>query len=243
MANLRAATVPPSDMKAPRKGKTGLIVMLVIIALILGFIALVAFNVFGLRDNMLYPLLRNVPLVGEMIPAPAYAEADAQDLAAAMAELETEAQNLLAENALLEAQVENLTGMVEALESEVAHLEGFAYAYNQFLVYREAFYRDLAMENPDAFLNFFETTQPELAQELFLTLALARDYDERWSNYLASWSNMHHVQVAMVIESMLTTDMRLIVDVMRDLPEPFRGNILNSMAPESAAAVLRQSEP
>ena len=242
MANPRAA-VPPSDMKAPKKGKVGLIIMLVIIVLILGFVALTAFNVFGLRDNIIYPLLRNVPVVGNMIPSPDYAEAEGEDFAAAMAELEAETYYLTAENASLAAELENLTDMLELLEREVIHLEEFAYAYNQFVIDRETFYRDTAMENPDAFMNFFETMQPDLAQELYSMIALQQIEEERWRNYLASWSNMHHAQVAMVIESMLTTDMRLIVAVMNDLPEPFRGNILNSMAPDSAAAVLRQAEP
>jgi len=242
MAATKAAT-PPSDMKAPRRGKVGLIVLLSIIALILIFVALVAFNVFGLRDNMLYPVLRNVPLVGNMIPDATYSAADNEDFAANFAELEAERYDLAAENALLEAQLENLTVMIEQIERENTRLAEFAAMHDDFLTDRERFYRDTAMENPDAFLNFFETMHPALADELFRTLIQEQIDEERWRNYLASWSNMHHAQVAMVVESMLTTDMRLIVDVMMALPEPFRGNILNSMAPESAAAVLRQAEP
>ena len=243
MANPRMMTAPPGTMGAPKKGKAGIIILLVSITLILGFIALVAFNVFGLRDTLLYPLLRNVPLVGDMVPAPDAAETAGDAALIALAEMQVELETTAAENASLAAQLENLTGVVEQLERENERLAGHAEAYEEFQQYRETFYRNLALENPDAFMLFFETMHPALAEELFRTIASAQFDDEVWRNYLASWSAMHPIQVAAVIEDMLTTDMRLIVRVMLELNEPFRGTVLNHLAPESAGAVLRQMEP
>ena len=242
MANPRAAIPPHSSMRAPKKGKVGLIVLLTLIALILIFIIMVAFNAFGLRDNMLFPLLRNIPVIGSLVPD-GTAAANEGDIAATVADLEAETYMLAAENASLEAQLEILTGMIEQVERENARLAEFEAVHQQFLTDRETFYRNLAMENPDAFLNFFETMHPALAEEMFASLASEQIDEERWRNYLASWSNMNPVHVARVIESMLTTDMRLIVDVMLELPEPFRGSILNALSADSAAAVLRQMEP
>ena len=241
MANPRAATSPHSSMRAPKKSKAGLIVLLTLIGLILIFIMMVAFNVFGLRDNMLYPLLRNIPVIGNLVPEAAAIADD--DIVTAMANLEAETQMLAAENASLEADLEILTGMLEQLERENARLAEFEAVHQQFLIDRETFYRNLALENPDAFLIFFETMHPALAEEMFARLASEQIDEERWRNYLASWSNMNPVHVARVIETMLTTDMRLIVDVMLELPEPFRGTILNALSADSAAAVLRQMEP
>ena len=243
MANLRAATAPESDMKAPKRGKLGLIVLLTLIGLILIFIALTAFNVFGLRDNMLYPLLRNVPLISNIIPDPVYNDVNGVDMAATVAELETEALALAAENASLETQLENLTGIIEQLERENARLAEFEAAHGEFLIARETFYRNIAEENPETFMIFFETMHPALAAEMASDITAAQNVEEEWRNYLASWSYMHPVQVANVIEGMHTTDMRLIVRVMLELPEPFRGNVLNSLPPDIAGAVLRQMEP
>jgi len=242
MSKKRAAVTPPSDMKAPRKGKVGLIVLLAVIALILAIVALIVFNVFGLRDNVIYPLLRNVPVISNIVPDNGVAVNNG-DISIDIAELEAETYALSIENASLEAQLEILTGRIEQLERENQRLAEFEANHEQFLSDRETFYRDMAMENPDAFMNFFDTMHPALAEELFISIAQEQVRDERWRNYLASWSNMNPVQVALVIESMLTTDMRLIVDVMLELPEPFRGTILNALAPDSAAAVLRQMEP
>ncbi|MCL2572965.1 MAG: hypothetical protein FWE34_00255 [Defluviitaleaceae bacterium] len=240
MSNPRVAAAPPSDMRAPKKGKAGLVVMLSVIGFLLIVIGLFVFNVFGLRDNVLYPLLRDVPLVGGMIPA---AEYDDGEVIASVADLEAEIQATTLENASLEAQLENLSQTVEQLERENERLQEFADAHGQFLADRDALYRDIAMDNPDAFMNFFETMHPQLAEELFISIAIMQYEDERWRNYLNSWINMNPVQVARVIESMLTTDMRLIVDVMTELPAPFRGTILDNLADDSAAAVLRHMEP
>lgn len=241
MSVTKAAAVPISDMKAPKKGKAGLIVLLVTILLILGFIALTAFNVFGLRDNMLFPLLRNVPVINNIIPEPVYT--DGADIAATLAELEARTYTLTTENALLEEQLENLNQTIEQLQRDNTRLAEYEMAFEQFAIERETLYRNLAMENPEAFMIFFNTMDPALVEELFLDIIYAEIEWAEWQNYMASWINMSPVQVARVIESMLTTDMRLIVDVMLELPEPFRGDILNSLAPDSAAAVLRQMEP
>jgi len=243
MANLRVATAPASDMKAPRKGKVGLIILLSLIALILTFIVLTALNVFGLRDNILYPALRNVPLVGNMIPSPAYGEAEGYDLTAAMAELEAETQDLAAQNASLEAQLENLTGVIEQLERENERLAGYAAAQEEHMAAREAFYNEVLAENPDAFINFYATMNPEIAHDQFISLSRAQFEDERWLNYLASWNNMNPAQVAAVVESMRTTDMSLITVVMAELPVAFRGSVLNLMDAEAAAAILRHMQP
>ena len=79
--------------------------------------------------------------------------------------------------------------------------------------------------------------------EEIANLAVTQLEDELWRNYLATWEAMDPVQVARIIETMLTTDMPLIVRVMAELPEAFRGDVLNNLDAEAAGAVLRHMEP
>jgi hypothetical protein len=82
-----------------------------------------------------------------------------------------------------------------------------------------------------------------MAIDIFTSLVGAQAADEEWQNYLATWSATSAVNVAASIETMLTTDMPLIVRVLPHLEPGFRGQILNNLSEESRAAVLRKLEP
>ena len=242
MANVNLAAAPDKikgDKK--KKGKVGLIILLVLILLLAGGVFITVFNVFGFRDDVVFPLLRDIPLVGGLVP-----DADATqevDLANVISNLEYEIVGLDEENALLNAQLDSLNSIIQQNNLEIARLREFETAHSEFVYNQAEFFRELAEGDPEAYMNIFETMNPVLAEELYLELrGLQIDIDE-WQNYLATWDAMSANQVAQVIESMLTTDMPLIVRVMLELPEGFRGSILNLMEPDNAGAVLRQMYP
>ena len=232
----KAVTTPMNDTKTPKKGKTGLVVLLVIIFIILGGVILVVFDAFGVRSNMLFPFLGNIAAEGGY-------NTPEEEILAVMAGLQEEIKASAAAKTLLEENLRNLTQSIEQMERENARLREFEAMHKDFQQYRDDFYRGVFAENPDGFMEFFVTTNPALAQEIFRGLAGAQMAEEEWQNYLATWSAMSPVQVAMIIEDMLTTEMPLIVRVMSEMPEHFRGAVLNNLTVESAGAVLRQMEP
>ena len=201
--------------KTERKGNAGFVVLILSVLLILCAIALVAFDAFGLRSRMLFPSL--------VSPLSALNEVAITDN--------------FAENVLIhttQSDLDDLIEKIERLEQKNARLREFEAAHAQFQQHRDEFYRNIADDNPEAFMEFFVTFNPALAEEIFRDFASTHIAEEEWQNYLASWGAMNPLQVAMIIEDMLTTHMPLIVKVMSELPESFRGMVLNNLSVESA---------
>ncbi|MCL2377143.1 MAG: hypothetical protein FWC76_07105 [Defluviitaleaceae bacterium] len=213
--------------KTKKRGNAGFVILILFVLLVLCAIALVAFDAFGLRSNIMSPQ----PIVA----APPY-EAIARAESVTISGLQEDLDYHIAANAALQEQIDHI-------ERENTRLRELEALHIQFQQYRDEFYRDLAYENPDAFINFFTSTSPALADEIFRSLASAQAAEEEWQNYLAVWGAMNPLQVALIIEDMLTTHMPLIVRVMSELPDAHRSMVFNNLSAESAGIILRQMEP
>lgn len=237
-----------------KKSKVGLIILLSFIVIVGGFTALVAFDVFGLRTNVVMPMLRNLPIIGPMfeaeydpetgLPIQAYdPSATVADLEAQIAALE---QQLAEVNTNYETLADEMAVLVQTIdehELENERLREIEEYHMQILADREAFEREVAEDNPEAFNNFFETMNPELAEEIYTAAMNQRALDERWQNYLSSWGSAAPVNVARAIELMAPTDMALIASVMTDLPVNQRAAIMNQLSTDTMAVLYRQMYP
>jgi len=224
-----------------KKGKSGLIVLLVFILIVAAAITLTAVNAFGLRDNVLVPLLRNVPVIGGLMP-----EAEGEtgpDLNLIIDELNARIDELIAENESLHEDQVNIVEIVRRLEEENEFLREFYDIVDEIQESHLEFMRALAEEEPDAFIDFFATMNPDQAEQIFRELANARVRADEWDNYVGAWGAMSPVLVAQAIETMAHTHMNVIVSVLPDLPIPTRAAILNALETDTRAVVLRQLYP
>ncbi|MCL2620100.1 MAG: hypothetical protein FWD97_04105 [Defluviitaleaceae bacterium] len=255
-SNKKMAKAMKKEQKkaAGKKSKVWLIILLAFVVIVGGFTALVAFDVFGLRTNVVMPMLRNLPIVGPMfaeeydletgLPVQTY------DPSATVAILE-------AQIAVMEQQLADATANYEAIVDEMSVLETTINEHElenerlreieehhmEILADRERFEREVAEGNPEAFNNFFATMHPELAEEIYTAAMNQRALDERWQNYLSSWGSASPINVARAIELMATTDMPMIARVMVDLPVNQRVAIMNQLSTDTLAVLYRQMYP
>jgi len=212
-------------MAKTKKRNTGFVIAIALVLLILCAIGLVAFDAFGLRsDIMASPPATDVRDLGDRVES------------VVISRLQEELDGFIAANALLQEQI----AQVERENTRLRELEAM---HEQFVQYRDEFYRNLADENPNAFTHFFTTTNPALAEEIFRSLASTQVDEEEWQSYVAAWGAMNPLQVALVIEDMTATHMPLIVRVMSELPDAHRGMVFNNLSAETAGIILRQMEP
>ena len=223
-----------------KKSKVGLIILLAFIGIIVIFVLLTAFNIFGMRDNVVMPALRNIPFVGSFVPdAPPFDESDPLAVAGRVeAELRAEIEDLQARINELEEETSDMVGefthiVNNAIESEVEldRLREMEEGHIEFLENREAFERAIIEENIDAFEEWITTAHPELVERIYTELIADRVAGEQRQHYLNVWSAMSASSVALSIVSrdMATTDMPLLVSVLRGLPPGTAANILDAI--------------
>lgn len=223
-----------------KKGKAGLITSLVIVLLVGGATALTVFNVFGLRDNVLFPLLRDIPFVSSLIP-----DVPVEDVA-----IPIDVDELIAEIANFENIIEILSLELAALEQErdgfileISRLREIEDMQIAHLAERQEFERMLAENDPSAFQAFFENINPELAAQLYADVVGLNNITNQMTELASTWSGMRSANIAQAIETMINTDMELIVSVLNIMTVNDRASILNNLSAETVAAISRQMQP
>ncbi|MCL2170431.1 MAG: hypothetical protein FWB74_10475, partial [Defluviitaleaceae bacterium] len=188
-----------------KKSKVGLIIALALVGVVGAFVLLTAFNVFGLRDDIVMPFLRNVPLIGRFIPAAegaddydpaATALRTEQELRLHIEELERQMAELEAETSEAMAGLADLFGHLAENEIELMRLRALEEAFAQFMAEREQFEREVIENNPDAYINWFETMNPDRAEEIYQELIADMVAGYGREHYLNMWAEMHPASVA-----------------------------------------------
>ena len=252
MSKKQAKKIAKAEKKAGKgkKSKVGLIIILVVVGLILAFAALTIFNVFGLRDDVVMPLVRSIPLVGNLVPDAEYYGEGYQTAEDAMASLQrqiVDLQNQLAsaEDAYeaIQADYELLYNRVNEDYLELERLREIEAGQLEFVEAMEIFQRETALGNADAFMELFMTYHPELILELVLEIQANAELQMEWENWLGTWEYMTPRAVADVIELRITTHLPQIVGTLVDLEHERRAAILNILSPETRSVVLMQMHP
>jgi len=248
---MAAAAAKDQKAAAGKKGKVGLIILITVIALVAGFVLLSVFNVFGIRDSFTYPFLRQVPFIGNLIPDDPYEDLTPEQIwalreAELLAQVESlQGQLVAANNAMapIEEELAFLHDYLVANDMELGILREIAAQWSDFLVQQEAFNRDVINNSEGAFMRWFEEMHPEIAEEIYREMLAERLRDERRGHYISVWSGISAQTAARAIEEMWMTDMRLIIDVLSDMPSGSVTPILNALSPGTSATILRHLEP
>jgi len=233
-----------------KKSKVGLIILIIVIMLVLGFVALLVFNVFGFRDNVIMPFLRNVPVIGSFI-----SDSEEEDLTpeqrlqrhineleAQVDNLQTQLDEALTNVEPLEEDLEILSGELGEALMELAILREFHQQYMDFLVRVEAFDRQVVTDSEGAFIAWFDRMHPDRAEEIYAELTMHRIQDEERAAVIAVWTSISPQSAASAIEEMARTNMTLIVGALSDMPPSNAGSIMNLLSPETRAAILRMMD-
>jgi len=233
-----------SSKKAGKKSKVGLIILIVVILIVAGGVTSVALDLFGFRTQVIIPFLRNVPVVGNLMPeAEGYNDEAALDPDLVIRDLQALVDSLNRQVEQLQADNEMLYAISIGFEAELARLRLFEELHEERMSAHNEYMRALAEGEPEAFLDFIQTMHPALLEEIIREQAEGIVNDARWESYVSTWAATNPTLVAQAIETMITTDMPLIVSVMQDLPVNSRAAILGALDTDSRAAVMRQMDP
>ena len=232
-----------------KKSKIGLIIALALVGVVGGFVLLTAFNVFELRDDIVMPFLRNVPLFGRLIPGAAEDDYDPataalrteQELRLKIEDLERQLAELEAETSGVLDAWGGLVGDLAESELELLRLRIMEELFALHIAEREQFEREIIEGNPDAFINWFQTMNPDRADEIYMELIADLVAGYRREHYLNMWSAMHPASIAGAImaREMHLTDLPLLISVLRDFSYETSAAILQAIPdPEVRGALL-----
>ena len=239
-----AAGIFPKKKPAKRvkKKKRGIITSFLILFIVLAaLVSVLAFNLFNLRDLYIYPFLAQIPFIGGFIPP----TSDMPENFGAMSREEMIARINSLEEQLYNAKREVLAveETVDANRSEINRLKVFEEQQLDFKREKADFDRRIAMSDPQAFKDYYESIYPENAEVLYPYAEKEASRISEIKKYLNDITQMDETSAANVLQQMIGTDMDLVVSIIQNLESRNAGSILSEMDTLSAASVIKMMAP
>lgn len=219
------------------------ILKLIIILGILGFIVgVLVFNIFNIRDRYLSGILSNIPFINTLISNDEIEDDDNLEFVS-REELINQVEELRLRLSEKENEIQKLENNEIINLSEIERLSELEAQQEQFRIDREAFDELIALNDPNAFISFYESINPESASRLYEQAIISAQTEEELRNYIANFRNMETASAASILEEMIVTDMDLVILILNNLDNRTSGAVLSEMTPQNAATVAKMMAP
>ena len=230
-----------SKNSGKNKGSAAIWVVLGIVALLAGGIAVTwIYNPMGLRDTLTENVVRQIPIVNNLLSAPdpleGYEAMSQEELIDEINYL----QNIIDER---DAQIAGMNNRIELYLQDIARLQEFEDQHVRFREDKAVFDQMIAENDPQAFVRFYESISPENAADLYPEASATARYDAEMKKYIRDFQAIDEKRAAAILEELVLTDMNLVVLILDNLNSEQSGAILGEMEPENASAVSRIRAP
>lgn len=247
MAKKNKKTNVEKDEEKEGKGAVVLVGMILILLWIAILCLCIKLDVGGFGSNVMYPVLKDVPVINKILPKVQddieynedYPYATLADALEQIKTLELEIQNL-------QEKGETDAKTISDLQAEVSRLKQFEDNQVSFQELKNKFYEEVVFEDnaPDIeeYREYYESIEPENAEQLYKQVLKSVTQDEEIQKYAAAYSAMKPAQAAGIFEAM-TDDLELAGEILWAMDSDSRGKILGAMDPDIAAKITKIMEP
>ncbi len=227
-----------NDESTGGKIVTVLIVMVIVIIWLAVFGVLIKLDVGNFGSEVLYPVLKDVPVVNMILPTPAEKDEGEEydNLTEANARIkELESQLAASKNAGTANSSE-----VEELQAEVNRLKKFEEAQSSFSKRVQEFdenvvYNDKAPDTEE-YKTYYEGIEPDNAEKIYKEVCQDYEYSQEIKDQAEAYGKMEPASAASILSEM-TNDLSLVAKILDSMQTSKSALILQNMSPTTAAQV------
>ncbi len=231
----------------------GFSVVLVTILIVIIWLAILALliklDVGGFGSGVLSPVLKDVPVINQILPKDSVTETTQEESYNGYSSLKEAVDTLKELELELErAQSQNQTDStkIAELQAEVERLKTFEAKQVEFEKIKNQFYEDVvyAENGPGAeeYRKFYESMDQTTADYLYKQVVEQLEEDAQIQDYAQAYSEMKPKQAAAIFEEM-TSNLNLVARILGEMSAEDRGSILGAMDPEIAARITKIMDP
>jgi len=230
--------------KENKGGLVGRLIITVISLALFLLVAAVGFNFAGMRERYLRGIIDSIPIVNSLFPPPQThdGDRDPRDLMT-NAELISEIYALQNEIDMLNSDNDDLKRRIGIYTAEIENLRAVEEQQEQFRNDKNEFDKLIAMRDPASYTKFYESISPENADTLYREAGLASGRVQALKRLTNTVSAMEESTSARMLETLMATDMDLVVLLLTNISTGTSGMIIESMSAENAAAVVKRMAP
>lgn len=219
---------------------TILIVMVIVIIWLAIFGVLIKLDVGNFGSEILYPVLKDVPVVNMILPEPSDKAKDEDqgydNLTAANARIKELESKLAANNSADSAN----SSEVEELRAEVNRLKKFEEAQSAFAKRVKEFDENVVYNenapDTDEYKKFYEEIEPDNAEQIYKEVCRAYEYSQEIKDQADTYGKMEPASAAAILSEM-ANDLNLVAKILDSMQPSKSALILQNMAPTTAAQV------
>ncbi len=227
------------------------IVTLFIIIIWLAIAALlIKLDVGGFGTNVMTPLLKDIPVLNEILPSSALpGSEEAEDLTAGYDSLEEAVMEIKSLQLQLDAATSKTgqdSATLEQLQAEIARLKTFEEKQVEFQKIKNEFYEEVVYADkgpgPEEYIKYYESMDPATAEALYKEVVREQEESKKVQDYAQAYSEMKPKQAAEIFEAM-TDNLDLVARILGVMTAEDRGKILGVMKPEVSAKITKIMNP
>lgn len=235
--------------KENESGGSKLVNAIIVLVIILIWLAVFAFliklDVGGIGSNILYPVLKDVPVVNKILPSPSE-EMQASEDNYKYTTLKSANERIRELESQLEAQGGTTAAnsdYIANLEAEVKNLQKYKNQMDDFDKRVEEFNEKIVFNDnaPDIseYRSYYESIEPENAEKIYRQVMQRERYNEKAKELATYYANMEAASAAQVMSEM-DEDLDLICDILQNMTEKQAAAILQEMDTTYAAQITKK---
>lgn len=232
---------------------TAFFVVLIILVWLAILIALIKLDIGGFGNNVLRPILKDVPVVNKVLPKPTEKqlakeaeESGEENQIATLSQAKEMIEKLEKENADLSSSNKSLKEENKDLTSEVERLKAFEESQSEFQKQKEEFYNEIVYgENaPDAdtYKEWYESINPANAEAIYRQVVSSGSVDADLKDLAKTYENMKPAEAAAVLEKM-SDNLDTVATILGAMKADSRAKVIGQMDPAFAANITKKLMP
>ena len=229
-----------NDESTGSKIVTALIVIIIVVIWLAIFGVLIKLDVGNFGSEVLYPVLKDVPVVSWILPEPVTNEkgesGEYDNLAEANArirELESKLASDDNANSANSSEIEELRAENARLKKIEEGQKAFSERVKEFD--KNVVYNDKAPDTEE-YKAYYEELNPDNAEEIYREVCKEYEYSQEIKNQADMYGKMEPANAAAVLSEM-TNDLELVAKIMGSMQSAKRAAIMNNMTPTVAAQI------
>ena len=226
-------------------------VILIIAVWLVIFALLIKMDVGGFGSTVLYPVLKDVPVINKILPTStdysntkssgneSYNYSSISDAVDRIKELEKELKKA-------NDQVSTDQSTISDLQSQVAELKTYKDNEASFEALKKKFDEEVVFSSnaPDIsnYKEYYESIDPDNAKAIYKEVIEQQQDKSQLDDYVKAYSAMKPAQAASIFDTM-TDNLSLVAKILNAMDSESRGKILGQMNQTTAAQVTKLMEP
>lgn len=255
-AKRRAAEIAKQEEVLGEDDGNGLVTVVATLLIVVLWLAVIGvvikMDIGGFGSSVMTPILKDVPVLNKILPGKSGnldvdpgvsgegygGYSSIEEAVAVIRQLELEMDRVQTASNAKDSQI-------EALQAEVSRLSEFEKKQVEFQRIMTEFYEEVVYSDKgpgaEAFLKFYESMNPAVAEALAKQVMIQRQENEEYQSFAQTYAQMKPKEAAATFEKM--SDLESVARILNAMSVEERAKILNVMDKELAAKLTKIMDP